>query len=227
MHPRTEDLLTVRDGEPVDAATSRAIADDARHSNDVERLRRVQNALCDLPELEPPAGAWKRIVEAEHDSRPRGGAWLKRAAGVGVAAAVAVAAVVYIGSASRPDVPADVAANLPPPHDITGTTSPIPPGATMPLGGRVVPASYGALVQESARLDGVLTRIPNQRSLMTGETAATIAGLEDRIAVIDEQLTFSTARNVPQPQRAALWSERVELMNALVHVRYAQAEPGF
>jgi hypothetical protein len=60
---------------------------------------------------------------------------------------------------------------------------------------------------------------------MSGSTAMTIAGLEDRIGMIDAQLTYSTARGVAQPEREALWGERVELMNALVHVRFAQAEP--
>jgi hypothetical protein len=93
------------------------------------------------------------------------------------------------------------------------------------IGARVVPTSYPALVQESERLDRALRRLPHQRSMMSGGTATTIAGLEDRIALIDEQLTYSNARGVPQPERTALWGERVELMNALVHVRYAQAQP--
>jgi hypothetical protein len=59
---------------------------------------------------------------------------------------------------------------------------------------------------------------------MTGATASTIAGLEDRIAFVDEQLAYSAAGRVPVPQRAALWSDRVELMNALVSVRYAEAQ---
>jgi hypothetical protein len=93
------------------------------------------------------------------------------------------------------------------------------------IGGRSVPAPYDALVAESARLDRLLGTIAYQRPLMTGATASTIVGLEDRIGVIDAQLTYSTARRAPEPQREALWSERVELMNALVHVRYAQAQP--
>jgi hypothetical protein len=93
------------------------------------------------------------------------------------------------------------------------------------VSGQVTAASYPALVQESARLDRMLRRLSYQRPMMSGETATTIAGLEDRIALVDEQLTYSNAHGVPQPERTALWGERVELMNALVHVRYAQAQP--
>jgi hypothetical protein len=107
---------------------------------------------------------------------------------------------------------------------VVGAETPFDPGRPL-FYGRVVPASHPELVQESARLDRALRRVPYQRPMMSAETATTIAGLEDRIALIDEQITYSNARGVPQPQRVALWGERVDLMNALVHVRYAQAQP--
>ncbi len=84
-------------------------------------------------------------------------------------------------------------------------------------------AQYQALVAESARLERVLAELPAARPLMVGSTASTIAGLEDRIAVVDAQLSYAAAQNVGSPYRQALWGERVELMNALVYVRYAQA----
>jgi hypothetical protein len=219
MHPTTEDLLSVRDGEPLDASVSEAIADSAAHANEVERLRRMQSALQALPTLDPPAGAWKAIAAAERETRVRSTMVMRRVAGVGVAAAVAMVAILYLGSVARV------------PDDVVSTTTGNDAGGEAPiarelvLGGRVVPASYSALVQESARLDRVLGQLQYQRPVMTGATASTIAGLEDQIAFIDEQLTYGSARGLPQPERTALWGQRVELMNALVHVRYAQAEP--
>ena len=85
-------------------------------------------------------------------------------------------------------------------------------------------AQYQALVAESARLERVLAELPAARPLMVGSTASTIAGLEDRIAFVDTQLSYAAARNVGSPYRQALWGERVELMNALVYVRFAQAQ---
>jgi hypothetical protein len=218
MHPSTEDLLSVRDGEPLDARMSEAIAADARYGNEVERLRRTQAALRNLEPLEAPPGAWERIAAVERETRYRSPRWLRRAAGAGVAAAVAATAVVYLGG-PRDRSSADVATAT------TGATS-AQQAFDVPLAGaRVVPASYTELVAESARLERLLGQISYQRPLMSGATASTIAGLEDRIGVIDEQLTYSTARGLPEPQREALWSERVDLMSALVHVRYAQAQP--
>lgn len=85
-------------------------------------------------------------------------------------------------------------------------------------------AQYQALVTESARLERVLAELPAARPLMVGSTASTIAGLEDRIAFVDAQLSYAAAQNVQSPYRQALWGERVELMNALVYVRFAQAQ---
>jgi hypothetical protein len=233
MHPSTEDLLSVRDGEPVDAVTSNVIADDASLEREIERLRHVRRALRELPEVPPPDDVWQRIVAAEHETRPR--SYMRRlAAGAGIAAAVAALAIFVMSSPSRPT------GRVAPPRIPTGdelTTytpaePPTPDGVETQFdpdrlftGDRVMPVSYPALVQESARLDRVLRRLPHPRPMMSAETATTIAGLEDRIALIDEQITYSNARGVPQPQRAALWGERVDLMNALVHVRYAQAQP--
>jgi len=224
MHPGTEDLLSVRDGEPVDAHTSEVIAASASYLNEVERLRRVRTVLRELPAVETPVGLWERIEAAERETRYRSAAWLQRAAGAGIAAAVAAATIVYLAAPATSDrdaVPVELSTT--PAHTVDRPSSADPNPAA--LGARVVPASYTALVAESARLERLLGEISYQRPLMSGATASTIAGLEDRIGVIDEQLTYSTARGLPQPERAALWGERVELMNALVHVRFAQAQP--
>jgi hypothetical protein len=85
-------------------------------------------------------------------------------------------------------------------------------------------ADYTALIAESARLERVLAELPASRPLMAGSTASAIAGLEDRIAFVDAQLSYAAAEEVEAPYRQALWGERVELMNALVYVRFAQAQ---
>jgi hypothetical protein len=236
MHPSTEDLLSVRDGQPVDTSVRAEIAGDVAQSREVERLRSVRHALRGLPELAAPDGVWERIETAERETRPRTAQWRKYAAGAGIAAAVAALALFVIGSPSRPaggyTTPPAVRGDNhlitdtggEPRDPVVGSDTPFDPDGLLVFN-RIVPASYPALVQESARLDRALRRLPRQRPMMSAETATTIAGLEDRIAVIDEQITYSNARGVPQPQRVALWGERVDLMNALVHVRYAQAQP--
>ena len=231
MHPSTEDLLSVRDGEPLDAVTSNVIAEDATLEREIERMRQVRHALRQLPDLRPADDMWERIVAVERESRPRT-RYARLAAGAGIAAAVAALAIFLLGSPWRPTggvapavaPPGEGLSTSTEPSTVVGGDSQLYPDSAL-FGGRVVPASYAALVQESARLDRALRRLPYQRPMMSAETASTIAGLEDRIALIDEQITYSNARGVPQPQRVALWGERVDLMTALVHVRYAQAQP--
>jgi hypothetical protein len=234
MHPSTEDLLSVRDGEPLDAVTSNVIAEDATLEREIDGMRQVRDALRELPELSPADDMWQRIVAVERETRPRS-SYRRLAAGAGIAAAVAALAIFVMSSPSRPTggilrpaiPPGDRITTTTPadsPSNVVGGETPFDPDRPL-FYGQVVPVSYPELVQESARLDRALRRLPYQRPMMSAETATTIAGLEDRIALIDEQITYSNARGVPQPQRVALWGERVDLMNALVHVRYAQAQP--
>jgi hypothetical protein len=60
--------------------------------------------------------------------------------------------------------------------------------------------------------------------MMSASTASTIVALEERIAYVDAQLTLASAFDMQMAEREALWGERVDLINALVHVRYAQAQ---
>jgi hypothetical protein len=217
MHPSTEDLLKVRDGEPMDAAAADLCAK-PEHMREVERLHRVRDALRDLPEIVPPAGVWERVVTSElmpsSGERPR----LQAAVGAGIAAAVAAAALLLVaGPRESTDTPPAV--SIAPIAD-TPSAPALPLQQSPPL----VQPSYASLVEESARLDQVLRNISYQRPVMNASTAGTIVGLEDRIAFIDEQLTYGAARGLGPRQRGALWGERVELMNALVYVRLAQAQ---
>ncbi|HEX5047847.1 MAG TPA: hypothetical protein VFX89_12080 [Gammaproteobacteria bacterium] len=212
MHPSTEDLLSVRDGEPLDAARATA-CERPEHTFELDRLRRTRDALRALPQLAPPPGVWQRAVEAERVSRRS--MWPRALAGLGVAAAVAAVAVFLIGEGGPPAGPEPAA---------------ITPAAVWraPALVQTPTPTYTSLVQESARLEQVLSQISYQRPLMTGGTAGTIAGLEDRIAAIDELSTYGSARGLRPAEREALLSERVDLLNALVHVRFAQSQkPGF
>src|SRR5580765_2556597 len=115
MRPSTEDLLAVRDGGPLDASAKALIESSPAHVREIERLRRVQNALRALPAIEPPADVLARVLEAREAREGGRTRWLRFAAGAGVAAAVATAAIVYVttsGQSQQPEVtPATLVAN--------------------------------------------------------------------------------------------------------------------
>jgi hypothetical protein len=159
--------------------------------------------LRELPDLAPPPGTWVRVLEAQ---RARAAARRFRSRALAAAAVVAVIAVplVYVATLDAP----------PPPTLFVAGPASVSLEAT----------SYAPLVAESARLERLLAELPAPPPLMVGSTAGTAVGLEDRIALIDAQLSYAAARDLAPPYRAALWGERVELMSALVYVRFAQTQ---
>jgi hypothetical protein len=160
--------------------------------------------LRELPELAPPPGVWERVLEG---ARARTAGRRSRRRAMAAAAAIVLAAIplVYFATLDRP---------APPTLSVAAQPSRVPAEGT----------SYAPLVAESARLERLLAGLPAPRPLMAGSAAGTVVGLEDRIALIDAQLSYAAARDLAPPYREALWGERVELMNALVYVRFAQTQ---
>ena len=214
MRPTTVDLLRIRDGEPVDAEVRAVVDGDSELREELAGLAETQQALQSLPELEPPPGMYARIRAdvAAQQTRPVRSAmrWPLRGA---IAASVAVAAIWLAGRMPYNGIE-DVAA----PATIVAEDTQGP--LVAPLAG--TPA-YASLVEESARLERALDEIQYRPQVVRASTAATIDGLEDRIALIDEQLMFARALGLSAADRQVLYRQRVELMNALVQIRYAEA----
>ncbi len=181
MRPTTEDLLKLRDGEPV-SATLAAELEDPMVRHDVQQLDQVRRELRALPVLQPPAGVWDQVraqlttesAAAERPSSRRH--WPARLA---LAASVALVAVLLIGRAPDPvsgpgEVPMATVAGA----DVTDR----------PGGRPLLNPSYVSLAAESRRLERALTRLDNRPRVITAGTASTIAELEDRIALVDYQL---------------------------------------
>ncbi|MEE8249265.1 MAG: hypothetical protein V3R59_03460 [Gammaproteobacteria bacterium] len=218
MYPSIENLLKIRDGEPVDADAQAYVEADPSASAELRRLRQTQQALQELPGLEPPAGAWERVSlavaeDAARRTRRTRRAWHWPLRGA-IAASVAVLAVLLV--TRSPDVsppmetgPATIVAGAAPTErstEITGTPS------------------YASLAAESARLERTLGSITYQPRLMRASTASTITALEDRIALLDDRLMFSNRLDLSPRQKEALWRQRVDTINALVYVRYSRAQ---
>ena len=216
MRPSTVDLLRIRDGEPVDAEIRAAVDADPELREELAALATAQRALQALPELEPPPGVFERIgkqVGVQRSSPPVRNAWHWPLGGA-IAASVAVAAVWLAGRLPEAAIE-DVAA----PATIVADEA--PEIQVRPLLG--TPA-YASLVEESARLERALDGIQYRPRVVRASTAATIDGLEDRIGWIDEQLMFARALGLSTADRQALYRQRVDLMNALVQIRYAEAQ---
>ncbi len=215
MRPSTVDLLRIRDGEPVDAEVRASVDGNPELREELARLAVTQQALQALPQLDPPPGVYERVRGeiASQQTRSVRSAWQWPLRGA-IAASVAVAAIWLAGRMPESAIEDSAAPATIVAHD---TQEP----QVAPLLG--TPA-YASLVEESARLERVLDEIPYRPRVVRASTVATIDGLEDRIALIDEQLMFSRALGLSTADRQTLYRQRVELMNALVQIRYAEAQ---
>jgi len=212
MYPSTDDLLRIRDHEPVDAKVRAVVDAEPSLQAEVERLRAMRNALRALPAFEPPPGVWDRIAEIP-ETRP-GSSWRRPLRGA-IAATVAALAILFLMRAPQsPDtlLPSTTVAEVP------------TQDASNRLTRRLVTPTYASLVAESARLERQLSQIGYRPRLINAGTATTVTGLEDQIALIDAQLMYSRVDGLQPNQAEALLRTRVDLMNALLKVRYAHAQ---
>jgi len=158
----------------------------------LERLRRVREGLAALPGFTPPPVAWSSI-HARAATVATPPRWAMPAAAASVLVAVAVVGL------------------------LAGQPQPAVTSATAPGG-----APVNALVAESARLEALLSQLPETRTTRLG-TAYTVAAIEDRLALVDDRITAVTLEPYAPEVAEDLWRERVTLMNSLVQVQYARA----
>lgn len=175
-----------------------------------DEVSRIRQAIRDLPDTVPPRAVWDRIEELgkAEGLLKSGPNWraMRWVAGAAVAATVAMLAI---------RVPAPTPAN-------TGETFSTVPSYESPASNAGAPTLQTLMVQ-SQQLERNLRSIPNQPRVMRAGTAATMAQLEDRIASIDFWLNHPGVR-LSNEQKMFYWQERVRLMNALLQLRYAQAQ---
>jgi len=169
----------------------------------------LQNGLRALPDTMPPRVVWRRIVEqAEAEGlarQPFAHRRSTRYAGLGVAAAAIIAAVMLPGLLRGP----------------AEQFSPVP--NNVPTNVATSLNTIQTLMVESRQLESDLRDLPEEPSVMRAGTMATISDLEDRIAAIDYQLNDPEA-GMSSEDRELFWRERVRLMKSLLQLRYAQAQ---
>lgn len=163
---------------------------------------RLAHALQRLPELEPPADGWRRL-ERRLDTRPGWPFWAP------TLAAAACALLVALGLLLRPEMPAP---------RLEGADGGATPPRDATAGAPLTASDWRA---RSVELERLLADVPEPR-VARASTALTTSLLEDRIALIDEQLS-AAAGGVASADADSLYRERVLLLDSLVRVRYAAA----
>ena len=170
----------------------------------------LRRELRMLPDTMPPRAVWHRIreqAEAEglikQDNLRRPMSWYS---GVGLAAAIVLAAVLVPVMMNSPGAP---------------------PAVTEPQNSQVTNSSQvdalQALMVESRQLESDLRSLPNEPRVMQAGTVTTISEIKDRVAAIDYQLNDPDVQMTSE-ETEIFWRERVRLMKLLVQLRYAQAQ---
>ena len=170
----------------------------------------LQQGLTGLPDVMPPRAVWQRIREQAEAEGLIGQRPMRRPmtwhGGVGLAAAVALVAILVPVMTQSPDV---------------GTGVTVPPATN--LTNSVQVSALRALMVESRQLESDLRSLPDEPRVMQAGTVATISGIESRIGAIDYQLN-DPAIQMSAEDEEIFWRERVRLMKLLVGLRYAQAQ---
>lgn len=210
MHASFEQLLKLRDGRPADATLAAHVRNCAECRAELVQLQTRTDDLRALPDRWAAPDRWSDIraalaapAVAGQQPRARPGWWLPAAC-----AAVVVAALVL--TLDRPVVNNEIDAGTVAQYE--AVTQRVP---------QLVRA--GALIEESQRLEGILAVFPGEARVTRAGTALTVADLEDQIQWVDYRLNLSAEAGLDAGQSERLWRERVELLNSLVAVRYAES----
>lgn len=201
MHARIDQLLSLRDGAPVDAEIRAHVQHCAQCLAEAALLAKTRERLQALPSFAPPADVFAQISARASAPAPR-----RRSLGaLAAAAAFVVAVIVVVAVRDRSNAP-QVAAS--------------------PAAQRHAPdEDMLKLIAQSRQLDEILNYLPVRPQVERVSFAATVDSLEERIQMVDLQLAYGSDAGLDRTQAHRLWSERVELMDSLVKVRYAESAP--
>jgi hypothetical protein len=207
MHASTDQLLSIRDAQPVAAEVAQHVRHCLLCSEQLLRLARAREQLRSLPQQDAPAVAWEQI-QAQL-SQPATTTRQRRFGSTAAIAAVAMLAVVITAGVRESQIASTADARAP--HDLAPPLSQGDPSAHV-----------AELVAQSQQLEGLLQSLPQRPRIERASTAATVDTIEQRIQWLDFQLSYAPEGGLDEVQARRLWRERVELMDSLVKVRYAE-----
>ena len=166
----------------------------------------LSRRLAELPPADGGPGGWLAVQDKlrhRDESLQR----MQRIARYSMAASVAVLAcvvtLVFVQRLRQADTP--VASSLPR-IEAPGSVNPVE-----------------ALRARSAALEQVLAALPERPAVARAATALPIDTLEAQVQWLDHRLSGGDELAAPLDEEQ-LWRERVEVMNSLVRLRYAEAQ---
>jgi len=167
----------------------------------------LSKRLATLPPVDGGTHGWQLVQQKLH-RRERIAVRRRQAARLSLAASVAVlaclAAFNVVQRRAAPDVVAPFAAAAKP----AATES----------------SELQQLRAKSVALEQVLAAMPERPAVVRADSALPIDTLEAQVQWLDHKLSVGEGESGSSEQAAQLWRERVEVMNSLVLLRYAEAQ---
>lgn len=198
MHPRIDQLLSLRDGEPVDVEAREHIDSCAVCAASLHRLNERQRSLQGLSQFDAPHIDFATILARNAEAAPRIGRYRWLAAAAVVTAMVAG----FVGIESQ---------HAKAPQFATSQREFQDP-------------VVAKLVEQSRELDQLLQELPD-RQVQRVSLAGTVDLIEQRVQWLDMQLSAAPGTAHEDQVARRMWRERVDLMDSLVVVRYAESAP--
>jgi hypothetical protein len=240
MHITLHELLSLRDDAAADSAAAAHVQTCSQCRAELDRLRTQTANLRALPPRWTPPERWDAVsarlgwpsaapidlqARRRASTHKRQPTWFVP---VTAAASVVIAIVLTSRLEHRvPEINPDTASettqtqtnndSLPSDLSPVQTLDPNAPPAE-------VLADQQRLVRQSQQLEAKLNSLPEEPRVTRAQTALTLADIEDRIRWVDYQLALGMEAGLEPQAAQALWRQRVDLLNSLVAVRYAQAQ---
>ncbi|HSQ68900.1 MAG TPA: hypothetical protein VLM41_02350 [Steroidobacteraceae bacterium] len=207
MHARIDQLLSLRDGEPVDAEVLRHVSRCPECSASLQRAAALAARLRSLP-VERSRSGWEGVRQrlAQQERRRERS---RRQARV-IAGGAAAAMLIMLGS--RFIAPGLVVSDGPAQSMAAAGAVPGPHASLEELKGR------------SRELERLLAVMPARPAVERADTAVPIDSLEARVQWLDHQLSLGDDGGRDAGDSENLWRDRVEAMDALVRLRYVEAQ---
>ena len=208
MHADIDELLSLRDGEPVAAEVVAHVSACIECNARLARLHATKLRLQSLPDVMVATGNddWREIerrIAARH-AAPR------RRVRIGLVAAaaslVSLALMAGLGMQDRAARSGDAFAGI---------------------GSAVVEAdtpTIAELQHRSMQLEQLLAALPERPAVERAATALPIDSLEAQVQWVDHRLSEFGSAAPASEEAERLWRDRIELMNSLVQLRYVEAQ---
>ena len=221
MHANIEQLLDLRDAQNQDGHTGdpelKAHLESCGACRaELSRLTSLRETMRSLPEIEPPDGRWQSIVQAPSKPAP---SW-RQPLVWGIAASLLVM-VWLAGNLSGRDTIENRVANSADSADVTATGSTVASQAQASAGTSQTD-DVNTLKNRSRQLGVLLQSLPGRPDVVRAGTDDTISSLENSLAMVNYTLNQPDTA-LTSGESKELWQHKVNLMDSLVKVRYAEA----